>query len=197
MGSHTSMRSMDVTSCLQSSVIAKRSGWQILILFEEAFETFTNLSQHPALIRYLDLQMLHRFVVVIYDRSSANTSVDEASKQRSYNPIPPTQTVYRVSVQPIRLWLSGARRLSPTRIRAIPLNGWARRKEGHGKLSLMQELSGTDKIFRSERIQRKMQVLRVSGDLHITLLCIGRVWTHTSRCKAYEMKKKKQSGGHL
>lgn len=78
MGSHTSMRSMDVTSCLQSVGIAKKSGWQTWILFKEAFESFTNLSQNPALIRDLDLQMLHRFIVVIYNRSSENTSVDEA-----------------------------------------------------------------------------------------------------------------------
>ena len=72
-----------------------------LNVFDDVSETFTNLSQHPTLIRDLDLQKLERFVVLMYDRSSATTGVDEARldlfahKQRPYNSIPPTQAALR------------------------------------------------------------------------------------------------------
>ena len=80
---------------------AKKSVWQTWNVFDDVSETFTNLSQHPTLVHDLDLQRLERFVAVMYDRSSAATSVDEARldifarKQRPYNSIPPTRAALR------------------------------------------------------------------------------------------------------
>ncbi|CAB1444144.1 unnamed protein product [Pleuronectes platessa] len=54
------------------------------------------LSNYPTEVSEDDLQMLENFEVVMYDRSSAATGVDEARlnlfahKQRSYDAIPPT-----------------------------------------------------------------------------------------------------------
>ena len=48
-----------------------------------------------------DLQKLERFVVLMYDRSSGSSGVDEARldlfarKQRSYDKIPPTHAVLK------------------------------------------------------------------------------------------------------
>lgn len=89
----------DVVSAFRGK--AKKSAWQTWNVFDDVSETFTNLSQHPTLIRDLDLQRLERFVVLMYDRSSAATGVDEARldlfarKQRPYNSIPPTQAALR------------------------------------------------------------------------------------------------------
>lgn len=53
------------------------------------------------MIYYLDLQRLKRFIVLMYDRVSTATIVDEARldlfvhKQRPYNSIPPTQATLR------------------------------------------------------------------------------------------------------
>ncbi len=79
----------------------KKSAWQTWNIFNEVSETFIKLSQQPTSVSDLDLQQLERFVVLMYDRSSAATGVDEARlelfarKQRSYNSIPPTQAALR------------------------------------------------------------------------------------------------------
>ena len=89
----------DVVSAFRGK--AKKSAWQTWNVFDDVTETFANLSQHPALIRDLDMEKLERFVVLMYDRSSAATGVDEARldlfarKQRAYNSIPPTQAALR------------------------------------------------------------------------------------------------------
>ena len=75
----------------------KKTAWQTWNVCNEASATFAKLSQCPLEIDELDLQVLERFVVLMYDRSSAATAVDEtrldlfARKQRSYELIPPTQ----------------------------------------------------------------------------------------------------------
>ena len=67
----------------------------------EVTETFSNLSQFPIEVTYTDLKTLDRFVVLMYDRSSAATGVDEARlhmfarKQQPYDSIPPTQADLR------------------------------------------------------------------------------------------------------
>ncbi|KAK3864916.1 hypothetical protein Pcinc_029430 [Petrolisthes cinctipes] len=59
------------------------------------------LSQNPSTVSDTDMQQLEKFVILMYDRSSAATSVDEARldlfarKQRSYNSIPPTEAALR------------------------------------------------------------------------------------------------------
>ena len=62
----------DVVSAFRGK--AKKSAWQTWNVFDDVSETFTNLSQHPTLICDLDLQRLERFVVLMYDRSSAATA---------------------------------------------------------------------------------------------------------------------------
>ena len=64
-------------------------------------ENFTNLSQHSTSVINLDLQNLERHVMLMYDRYSVTSSVDEARldlfahKQKPYNAIPPTQASLR------------------------------------------------------------------------------------------------------
>ncbi|XP_068227730.1 cyclin-dependent kinase 9-like [Palaemon carinicauda] len=43
--------------------------------FYDVTETFTNLSQHPTLIRDLDLQRLEKFVILMHDRSSTAANI--------------------------------------------------------------------------------------------------------------------------
>jgi len=58
---------------------------------------FGKLSQYPPVIGKDDQSILEKFVVTMYDRSSATDSIDVARlellsrKQRSYDVIPPTQ----------------------------------------------------------------------------------------------------------
>jgi hypothetical protein len=79
----------------------KKTAWQTWNICDDVSETFTKLSQQPTEVTELDLQQLEKFVVMVYDRSSAVTSVDEARldlfarKQRPYNSIPPTQAALR------------------------------------------------------------------------------------------------------
>ena len=56
----------------------KKSACQTGDVFDEVTETFSNLSQFPTEVIYADLKTLDRFVVLMYDRSSAATGVDEA-----------------------------------------------------------------------------------------------------------------------
>ena len=64
---------------------------------DEASVIFTKLSQCPSKIEESDLEILEKFVVLMYDRSSSVASVNEARlalfarKQRSCDLIPPTQ----------------------------------------------------------------------------------------------------------
>ena len=68
----------------------KKSAWQTWDVFDEVTETFSKLSQFPTEVTYTDLNTLERFIVLMYDRSSAATGVDEARlhmcarKQRPY-----------------------------------------------------------------------------------------------------------------
>ena len=75
----------------------KKSAWLTWNVCDEASETFTKLSHCPSEVSDNDLQKLENFVVLMYDRSSAATGVDEARldlfarKQRSYDALPPTR----------------------------------------------------------------------------------------------------------
>ena len=61
-------------------------------------DVFRRLSQCPPAVTNEDLGMLERFVVMLYDRSSSATNVNDARfdlfarKQRAYEAIPPTQS---------------------------------------------------------------------------------------------------------
>ena len=78
-----------------------KSAWQTWDVFDEVTETFSNLSQFPTEVTDTYLKTAERFVLLVYDRSSAATGVDEARlhmfarKQLPYDSIPPTQAVLR------------------------------------------------------------------------------------------------------
>ena len=78
-----------------------KSACQTCDVFDKITETFSNLSQFPTEVTDTDLKTLEMFVVLMYDRSSAATGVDEARlhmiarKQRPYYSIPPTQAALR------------------------------------------------------------------------------------------------------
>ena len=75
----------------------KKTAWQTWDVFPEASPIFAKLSQYPPILDDGDLEILERFVVLMYDRSSTVASVDEARfdmfarKQRPYEAIPPTK----------------------------------------------------------------------------------------------------------
>ena len=66
----------DVVSALRGK--GKKSAWQTWDVFDEVMETFSNLCKFPTEVTDTDLKTLERFVVLMYDRSSAATGVDEA-----------------------------------------------------------------------------------------------------------------------
>ena len=73
----------------------KKTAWQTWNVCNEASVIFTKLSQCSSKIEESDLQILEKFVVLMYDRSSSAASVNEARlalfarKQRSHDLIPP------------------------------------------------------------------------------------------------------------
>ena len=79
----------------------KKSAWQTWNVCNVVSETFTKLSNCPTEVSDEDLEKLENFVVLLYDRSSAASGVDEARlelfarKQRSYDAIPPTRGALR------------------------------------------------------------------------------------------------------
>ena len=72
----------------------KKSAWQAWNVCEDVTETFKKLSNCPQEVSNDDLQKLQIFVVLMYDRSSAASCVNEARldhfarKQRTYDTIP-------------------------------------------------------------------------------------------------------------
>ena len=98
---------------------------------DEVSGTFTKLSHWPTTVDDDDLQMLERFVVIMYDRSSAATSVNDARlhlfarKQRPYDAIPPTSAALKehIKVQPTKQELSGAKQLSLNQFYQVLQNG--------------------------------------------------------------------------
>lgn len=75
----------------------KKSAWLTWNVCNDVSKTFMKLSHCPREVSDDDLYKLEQFTVLMYDRSSAASSVDEARldlfarKQRSYDAIPPTR----------------------------------------------------------------------------------------------------------
>ena len=99
--------------------------------------TFAKLSQAPIGIEDSDLHILEKYTVLMYDRSSATSSVDEArldlfaKKQRSFDLIPPTQSALkehakRAAYQAGHIW--GQCLIRQPEIQCPSTWGWA--KEG-------------------------------------------------------------------
>ena len=100
--------------------------------------TFTRLSQPAEAVTDDDLQKLEQFVIIMYDKSSAATSVNDARldlfarKQRQYESIPPTraalvQQAKRAAYQAGWIWIQATAKQPDT---TTPLNlGWTRHGE--------------------------------------------------------------------
>jgi hypothetical protein len=79
----------DVVSAFRGK--GNRSAWQTSNVCPEASTVYRKLSQYPLVIGEDDQSILEKFVVTIYDRSSATDSIDAARlklfarKQRSYD----------------------------------------------------------------------------------------------------------------
>lgn len=75
----------------------KKTAWQTWDICPEASPIFSKLGQYPPVLTDGELEILEKFVVLMYDRSSTAVSVDEARldmfarKQRPYEAIPPTR----------------------------------------------------------------------------------------------------------
>src|SRR6218665_3059855 len=83
--------------------------------FPDATQTFMKLSSQPQMVNSHDLDVLEKFTVMLYDRSSSESNVDSArhtlftQKNRPYDKIPPTraalfQHVLRAAYQAGYIW---------------------------------------------------------------------------------------------
>ena len=94
----------DTVSVFRSK--GRKSAWQTWNVSKEISTAFTTFSQCVTALDNSDLQSLEKFVVVMYDSSSADASVNDARlnlfarKQRPYDAIPSTQSA---------LWLHSKR----------------------------------------------------------------------------------------
>ena len=76
---------------------AKKAVWQTWNVYPEASPVFTKLSMHPPANDDEDQNVLEKFIITMYDRSSQATDIDAARldmfarKQRSYDTISPTR----------------------------------------------------------------------------------------------------------
>lgn len=84
----------DIVSAFRGK--GKKSAWQTWHC-NDASSVFNKLSKYPPTVGDEDLEILEKYVVTMYDRSSTATCVNNARlelfarKQRSYQSIPPTQ----------------------------------------------------------------------------------------------------------
>lgn len=75
-------------------------------MFSEVDNTSVKLSQYPVILSDENIQVLERFVVLMYDRCSAATNVNEASldqfphKQRIYESVSLTRVVWAQATDP-------------------------------------------------------------------------------------------------
>ena len=85
----------DVVSAFRNK--GMKTAWQTWDIFPEATPVFSTLSQHPPTIEDDDMEILEKFVVLMYDRSSTAGGVEEARldlfarKRRPYEAILPTR----------------------------------------------------------------------------------------------------------
>ena len=104
---------------------AKISAWNVC---DEVSNTLTKFSQCPPAVTDNDLQILEMLVVVMYDRSSPATCVNDARldifarKQRSYDSIPPTRAALKGHTKRGIIW--GQATLSQPHIQSPADMGW-------------------------------------------------------------------------
>lgn len=103
----------DVVSAFRGR--GKTTAWQTWAVCPEVGPVFSKLSQYPPTIEDVDLNILEKFVVTMYDKHSNTTKVDEARlhlfarNQRPYDSIPPTsaslvQHIRRSAFQAACIW---------------------------------------------------------------------------------------------
>ena len=86
----------DVVSAFRGK--GKKSAWQTWDMCDVASDVFARLSQYPPTVNDNEMDILEKFVVIMYDRSSTATCVNNAMldmfgwKQRPYQAIPPTRS---------------------------------------------------------------------------------------------------------
>ena len=88
----------DVVSAVRCK--GKKYAWQTWGMCAEASDVFASLSQYPqvATVNDNEVDVLEKFVVMMYDKSSTATGVNNARldmfarKQRPYQAIPPTRS---------------------------------------------------------------------------------------------------------
>ena len=56
----------------------KKSAWQTWDMRAEASDVFARLSQYPPTVNDIEMDILEKFVVIMYDRSSTATGVNNA-----------------------------------------------------------------------------------------------------------------------
>ena len=92
----------DIVSAFRGK--GKKSAWQTWNVCNEITENFRKLSHYPPVVDDEDLQILEKFVVIMYDRSSSAECVNDARldlfarKQRPYEAIPPIQAALKQHV---------------------------------------------------------------------------------------------------
>ena len=113
----------------------KKTAWQTWDVCDAVSDVFNQLSQYPPTVDDDNLKLLEKFVVLMYDRSSATDGVDNARldmvarKQKPYETIPPTraalmQHVKRATYQAGCIWNQSTERQQE--IQSPAAWGWTR-----------------------------------------------------------------------
>lgn len=93
----------DTVSCFSTK--GKKTAWNTWMVYDDVTSAFIELSQQPANISDDTLMKLERYVVLLYHRTSAKMSVNEARKElfaqksRALNAIPPTQAALKEHIK--------------------------------------------------------------------------------------------------
>ena len=93
----------DTVSCF--SGIGKKTAWSTWMLDDEVMEAFLDCSRGPFDVSDECLKKIERFVVLLYDRTSSKSYVNEARKQlftqkgRTLDAIPPTQAALKQHIK--------------------------------------------------------------------------------------------------
>ncbi len=66
----------DIVSAFRGK--GKKTAWQILKIFPEVTEVFAKLSQYPPIVTDRDVHILEKFVVMMYNKSSTLSVVNDA-----------------------------------------------------------------------------------------------------------------------
>ena len=117
-------------------------------MFDEVSSTFAKLSQCPSAVEDRDLLALERFVVLLYDRSSDVTTVNEirlilfARKQRPYHSIPITPAALKEHAKRASYHAGHLRQALIQQLETTSLSdrGWTKQGEVENPLDSLQLL---------------------------------------------------------